>query len=292
VAKTKKGKDEGKETMKVSPAKEQYLTGKDLSTLPGGVSQKDKLKKKAAGRRRRDEYNKKRMQKDILDPTTVLKGPAPIVNPKKPFEEKGKAKGIPRLPEETPEEVISMLKEVAEAIPDVPDGIPDCPVTDDVEEFVEQHTDLEWTDELHLKFISKRTGHMMPSNGLQGAKVYLTGQRYKFKYAEGLKYLEDQEINLEEDWQPFIIKHRYNDKMLLSVLRGKSIAKNISSIKIELQSWRFQNALKQYLEGYEADLTREYKKIINLREKLLSERELMNANANASASKDEEVIET
>eukprot|EP00915_Cephaloidophora_sp_WS-2016_P003206 GHVH01004325.1.p1 GENE.GHVH01004325.1~~GHVH01004325.1.p1 ORF type:complete len:289 (+),score=48.03 GHVH01004325.1:107-973(+) len=242
---------------------------KPQNTLPGAISVKAQTKKRVAAKKRREDYDLKRLSKDHLNPESSSTRQQPIVfNPKKPYEVKGKSRKVPRLPRMTPEEVVAEMKAICANLPPVPEAIPEVPETTDVYEFIDNHTDLQFTDETQTKCISARTGHMMPVENIELLKSYVSGKRYAVKYLEGEAILKEGDIDMNSDWQPFLVPHKYSDDKLLSVLRGKSINKTLPSIKNELTCSPFETRLEAYLVAHKTKLDREYAKIQRIIERI------------------------
>jgi len=89
----------------------------------------------------------------------------------------------------------------------------------------------------------KRTGHEMPAL-LEKVIEYVNSKKF-LKAKAGTKTMEDLDFS---KYEPHIVPHTYNSKMLYCSLTKQKLAKVISVVEKHMNGRRFKEALKQHEE--------------------------------------------
>merc|ERR1712137_672015 len=230
-------------------SKTKTIKTKNLNTLKGAISVKQKEKDRKAKNIKKEKAKKIR---DKNDPISKVKFSDQNFRTKlkdNEYEYKGKLTKVP-VSTMKPAEKIQMLLEIAQNIPeDYIEQNPEIPKdAKTLDELIERfNVDLEYKDpDTKLKVLSKRTGHELPAD-LDKVLQFLTNKKYadKFKKAAGIK----DKYDLDNDWRPFF---KPVDDKLFSVLRGKFINKDIFSLGKELNCIKFKQNLAKSLENVKA----------------------------------------
>ncbi|KAH0487651.1 MAG: hypothetical protein KVP17_001378 [Porospora cf. gigantea B] len=138
-------------------------------------------------------------------------------------------------------EIDDVVREIQGLVPAVDSVPPTFPNVKQLEELMEHHPDLEYSDD-GTRVKVKSTGHEMPMV-FKTVKAYLCGHAYRRKY---ISCQMPEKFDFDS-LKPFVVPHSKKNNCLVSVLTGHKLNRTLKDVAAEFAGRRFENALREHV---------------------------------------------
>ncbi|KAH0485839.1 MAG: uncharacterized protein KVP18_001900 [Porospora cf. gigantea A] len=138
-------------------------------------------------------------------------------------------------------EIDDIVREIQGLVPAVDSVPPTFPNVKQLEDLMEHHPDLEYSDD-GTRVKVRSTGHEMPLV-FKTVKAYLCGHAYRRKY---ISCQMPEKFDFDS-LKPFVVPHSKKNNCLVSVLTGHKLNRTLKDVAAEFAGRRFENALREHV---------------------------------------------